>query len=96
MDRSSEFEICNHVLTKYYGSGGNVIVPEGVETIQWNAFSDCVDLLSVELPQSTQENKTPDNPANNNAKSKHTYRGRQACFFRGEPNGRPLKTEGEP
>lgn len=38
------------VLTKYTGSGGNVVVPSGVKSIGSNAFFACTKLTSVTIP----------------------------------------------
>lgn len=44
---SSDFVIKNGVLTKYKGSGGNVVIPNGVTYIEDNAFYHCTSLTSV-------------------------------------------------
>lgn len=49
----SDFEIENGVLIDYYGSGGNVVIPEGVTTISDTAFVRHGNLLkSVTFPNS--------------------------------------------
>lgn len=40
----------NGVLTKYLGSGGDVVIPDGVTAIGEKAFKDCEDLTSVVIP----------------------------------------------
>ena len=46
------FTIKNHVLERYHGSGGVVVVPEGVYAIGREAFYDCTTLTRVTLPGS--------------------------------------------
>ena len=43
----SEFVIENGILKKYQGSGGNVIIPDGVKRIGEYAFSGCGSLMGV-------------------------------------------------
>ena len=50
----NEFIIKNNVLKKYQGLGGDVIIPEGVEIIGWEAFKNCKKLTSVVFPESLQ------------------------------------------
>jgi len=47
-----DFEIENGVLIKYYGKGGDVIIPDSVISIGENAFSWCESLISVKIPDS--------------------------------------------
>lgn len=42
----------NGVLTKYAGSDGDVIIPDGVTSIGRSAFSYCADLTSITIPTS--------------------------------------------
>ena len=52
---SDDFVIVNGVLTKYTGSGGDVVIPEGVTSIGYMAFGDCGNLLkSVKIPVETE------------------------------------------
>lgn len=44
-----DFEIIDGTLTKYIGSGGDVVIPEGVHTIGQNCFRDCCGLTSVTI-----------------------------------------------
>ncbi|MDE6281809.1 MAG: leucine-rich repeat domain-containing protein, partial [Oscillospiraceae bacterium] len=52
---SGEFTIKDGVLTKYNGSGGNVIIPDGVTEIGLGAFSHCTGLTSLDIPNSATE-----------------------------------------
>lgn len=47
-----DFVISDGVLTKYTGSGGSVVIPNGVTSIGWGAFSNCTNLTSVTIPNS--------------------------------------------
>ena len=49
---SSDFEIVDGVLVRYYGKGGDVVIPDGVTKIDKFAFSDCTSLTSVTIPNS--------------------------------------------
>lgn len=40
----------NGVLVKYVGSGGDVVIPDGVTSIGDSAFADCEYLYSVRIP----------------------------------------------
>ena len=51
MSIANDFVIENGVLKKYKGSGGNVVVPEGVTSIGKSAFSGCKSLQSITLPE---------------------------------------------
>ena len=46
-----DFMIEDGFLDKYVGSGGDVVIPEGVTEIGENAFSGCTALTSVTLPE---------------------------------------------
>lgn len=48
----SDFVIENGVLTQYNGSGGNVVILNGVTSIGENTSSGCTDLTSVAIPAS--------------------------------------------
>lgn len=47
-----DFSIENGILKKYTGPGGEVVVPQGVETIGPSAFDECAALTGVTLPES--------------------------------------------
>lgn len=47
----NEFEIENGVLKKYNGSGGEVIIPDGVTSIGEEAFAGCKTIKSVVIPK---------------------------------------------
>ena len=51
MSNAKDFVIENGILKKYKGSGGNVVVPEGVTRIGDRAFSGCENLQSITLPE---------------------------------------------
>lgn len=48
----SDFVIEDGVLTRYYGSGGDVTIPNSVTSIGDYAFSGCTGLTSVTIPNS--------------------------------------------
>ncbi len=50
MSNASDFVIENGVLTKYVGSGGNVVVPKGVTVIGEEAFSNDKNVINIKLP----------------------------------------------
>ncbi len=50
----SDFMIENGVLTKYTGNGGDIIIPNGVKTIEDGAFEGCTSLTSVNIPDSVR------------------------------------------
>ena len=52
----SDFQIDeNGVLTKYLGSGGDVVIPDGVSAIGVSAFRGCSSLESVTIPDSVKD-----------------------------------------
>ena len=52
MSNQNDFEIENGVLTRYKGSGGDVVIPDGVTEIGSNAFKNCFTVTSVTIPES--------------------------------------------
>ena len=52
---NSDFIIENGVLTSYRGSGGNVVIPDGVTEIGEWAFAYCSNLTSITIPDSVTE-----------------------------------------
>ena len=54
-DDSSDFTIKNGVLTKYNGTGGDVVIPDGVTSIGRYAFMKNDSLKSVTIPDSVTE-----------------------------------------
>ena len=52
MAADSDFTIQDGVLTKYNGSGGDVVVPDSVKEVGQYAFYNCITLTSVKLPDS--------------------------------------------
>lgn len=51
----SDFVIEDGVLTKYTGSEGDVVIPDGVTEIGASAFKDCSSLTSITIPNSVTE-----------------------------------------
>ena len=51
MNSTNDFVIKKGVLKKYAGTGGAVVIPEGVTSIGSKAFSKCRDLKSVTIPE---------------------------------------------
>ena len=45
------YDIDNGVLTKYRGSGGDVVIPKDVTSIGKGAFDGCTNLTSIVLPE---------------------------------------------
>lgn len=48
--RTGDFQIKNGTLIRYLGSGGDVLIPEGVQEIGRLAFQDCDGLVRVTVP----------------------------------------------
>lgn len=52
MGNINGFEIKDGVLKKYRGPGGDVVIPEGVTSIEKYAFYECNNLDSIVIPES--------------------------------------------
>ncbi|MCR4644395.1 MAG: leucine-rich repeat domain-containing protein [Oscillospiraceae bacterium] len=50
-----EFDIQDGVLKRYHGSGGDVVIPEGVTSIEDDTFTGCTALTSVTFPDSVTD-----------------------------------------
>lgn len=50
MKNMEDFDIKNGVLIKYYGPGGDVVIPEGITDIEQFAFDEQSDITSVVIP----------------------------------------------
>ena len=48
----SDFEIKNGILKKYHGKGGNIIIPNDVTSIGYQAFYKCCSITRVTIPDS--------------------------------------------
>ena len=49
---NTDFTIENGILKKYNGTGGDVVIPEGVIGIDLQAFANCETLTGVTIPDS--------------------------------------------
>lgn len=54
MENAANFTVENGVLTKYTGSGGNVVIPDGVRSIGDGAFDCCKELTGITIPDSVK------------------------------------------
>ena len=59
MSNPSDFIIENGVLKKYVGPGGDVVIPEGVTTIQDFAFFGCKNLKTIPVFCFVREKSSP-------------------------------------
>lgn len=50
MSDSKDFVIEKGILKKYVGSGGDVVIPDGVKTVGDGAFFFCSNLTHVTIP----------------------------------------------
>ena len=51
---SSDFTIEDGLLKKYNGSGGDVVIPDGVTEIGVSAFDHCASMTSITIPNSVK------------------------------------------
>lgn len=49
------FEVENDMIVKYYGNGGDVILPDGAKDIFFEVFSMRTNINSVTIPRSIKE-----------------------------------------
>lgn len=52
---ADEFVIQNGVLVKYTGSGGSVVIPDGITRIGREAFYQCTEVTSITIPNSVTD-----------------------------------------
>ena len=57
MSNANDFVIENGVLKKYKGKGGEVIIPDEVETIGSEAFTNCSTLTSIKFTKNSHLTK---------------------------------------
>lgn len=50
-----EFRIEDGMIMEYYGTGGDVIIPDGVTDIFFEVFSMCTTITSITIPGSILE-----------------------------------------
>ncbi|MCL2762512.1 MAG: leucine-rich repeat domain-containing protein [Treponema sp.] len=46
------FKVVHNVLWKYLGNGSDVVIPDGITTIEKDAFLDCTTIRSISIPAS--------------------------------------------
>ena len=54
MGTNMDFAIKDGRLEKYYGKGGDVVIPDGVDYITYNAFRGCSEVSGVKIPGSVR------------------------------------------
>lgn len=54
MAESELFTLKNHVLERYHGPGGEVVVPDGVCAVGEEAFYNCASLTHIVLPRTVR------------------------------------------
>lgn len=52
MSNASDFIIKRSILIKYVGPGGDVVIPDGVTSIGYEAFCECSNLTNITIPDS--------------------------------------------
>ncbi len=60
MSNAKVFEIEDGVLKKYLGSGGDVVIPDGVYEIGRSAFYECSPDLWFDVPENSKARKFAD------------------------------------
>ncbi|MBQ4530566.1 MAG: leucine-rich repeat protein [Lachnospiraceae bacterium] len=54
-DFDMDYENGKVVLLRYYGDGGNVVIPDGVKIIGSGAFASCSSITSIKIPDGVTE-----------------------------------------
>lgn len=52
---ADSFRIEGSTLKRYTGLGGHVVIPDGIESIGWQAFKNCKEVTSVFIPESVNK-----------------------------------------
>lgn len=52
-----DFVIKDGILKAYSGNGGNVVIPEGVTSIDRRAFINCNNITSLTIPEGGNQNR---------------------------------------
>ncbi len=51
---NQDFTVKSGVLTEYKGAGGDVVIPDGTESIGWNAFENHKNIITITIPNSVK------------------------------------------